>query len=509
MSPKTDELQFFFRLVPVFLGIRLIYAAIVQLIPDEAFYWTWTRHLAAGYFDHPPMIAYLMWLGIRAVGSVEIGVRLMAVLMALGAMVIVVRLSRRVLGDPRAAVWVAVIWLTSPLLAGLANFFTPDTPAAFFSVCALSVAVLIAHRDDQSDPSPASWKHPAGLWLLFGLFTGLALLSKYTAVLLPGSVALAMLFSRKGLAHYRRPWIYLGGILSLVVFLPDIWWNYTHQWASFRFQLFHGMENESAPSSSAGEAFARFWTDVGTYLGGQAGIWTPVLFGLTILVLIVYWRRYKKTTQVERVLFWSATLPLVFFGITFLKSHHGEANWPAFAYFPASMLIARWLSENWNGVRLRFAHAGVQIALGVLVVMHVILIPPVTRWMINLPYHLPHALTDLTGWREYARAVANEANQSGVPVVTNRHEDAGELAFYMPGQPDVWCVGVGSRATAFDYFDEQPDFPKMPSLLWVGGHVEAFEKMYGYTVQRQTNVLFFSGRNERRIVMYLLTRPSR
>ncbi|HXU22481.1 MAG TPA: glycosyltransferase family 39 protein [Tepidiformaceae bacterium] len=185
MSPKTDELQFFFRLVPVFLGIRLIYAAIVQLIPDEAFYWTWTRHLAAGYFDHPPMIAYLMWLGIRAVGSVEIGVRLMAVLMALGAMVIVVRLSRRVLGDPRAAVWVAVIWLTSPLLAGLANFFTPDTPAAFFSVCALSVAVLIAHRDDQSDPSPASWKHPAGLWLLFGLFTGLALLSKYTAVLLP------------------------------------------------------------------------------------------------------------------------------------------------------------------------------------------------------------------------------------------------------------------------------------------------------------------------------------
>ena len=110
------------------------------------------------------------------------------------------------------------------------------------------------------------------LWLLFGLFVGLALLSKYTAVLLPASFAMAMLFSRSGRKLYRRPWIYLSGIVAALVFSPVVWWNATHHWASFSYQFHHGTEVSeylTVPTSPVGR-FIRFGEDVGSYLGGQA-----------------------------------------------------------------------------------------------------------------------------------------------------------------------------------------------------------------------------------------------
>ena len=68
-----------------------------------------------------------------------------------------------------------------------------------------------------------------------------------------------------------------------------------------------------------------------------------------------------------------------------------------------------------------------------------------------------------------------------MPVVCNRHQDAGEAAFYMPGQPDVWCDSVGSRLTAFDFFGHQPDYGKIPKLIFVGSHISAFAEKHGYT----------------------------
>jgi hypothetical protein len=69
-------------------------------------------------------------------------------------------------------------------------------------------------------------------------------------------------------------------------------------------------------------------------------------------------------------------------------------------------------------------------------------------------------------------------------VVCNRHQDAAEASFYMPGQPDVWCDGVGSRPTAYDYFDVKPDFSTINRVLFVGGHAPQFIAKHGYTQSR-------------------------
>jgi 4-amino-4-deoxy-L-arabinose transferase-like glycosyltransferase len=504
------DTRLFAKLLLFLLVVRLAYAGMMELVPDEAFYWVWSRHLAAGYLDHPPAIAYLIWLGTHVVGSNELGVRLVGLLMALGAIVITVWLGRRILRDARATRWVALIWLTSPLLAGLGTIFTPDTPVTFFSVCAMAFVAMIADRDDQSRkgglPPPAS----AGLWLLFGLFSGLAMLSKYTGVLLPASIALAMLFSRDGRNHYRRPWIYLSGILAVVVFSPVIWWNARHQWVSFLYQLNHGTTSQDVPKMMSGsQRVVQFFQDIGTYIGGQAGVWTPVLFGISLVVLWYYWRRYRTVRQVDRVLLWAGTLPLVLFGAAAIRAHHTEANWPAFSYFPISLLIVRWLSESWSAARVNWVRGGVQVAVGILVVMHLLVLPPITRAILHLPYRVPHVFKDLVGHRQEGEALGKRSAAMLAPVFTNRHEDAGEASFYMPHQPEVWCIGIGFRPTAYDYFDEKLDFGRIPRVLWLGRHVGLFEKKYGYAEQEQSNILFYSGRNSRTLTTYLLVRITR
>jgi 4-amino-4-deoxy-L-arabinose transferase-like glycosyltransferase len=431
---------------------------------------------------------------------------------------------------------VALIWLTSPLMMGLGILATPDTPVVFFSTCALAFVAMIAGRDEQGGavggnphPNPPPEYRERGkrrgrqlatmgrrsqssplLWILFGLFSGLAMVSKYTGVLLPASVAVMMLTTPRGRAHYRRPWIYLSGILALAVFSPVVWWNRQHGWASFLFQLRHGTVDAHSEAAAVpiGDAIVRFFADIGNYLGGQLVIWTPLLFVVTILVGVAYWRRYRTITQLDRLLLWTGTVPLAFFGLAVLASHHTEANWPAFAYVPLSLLIARWLSENWDSQRVALVRGGVQVAAGFLIGMLIIAAPPVTTWIVRRPFHVPHALSDLVGWRQFGQWLSNQSNMAGgVPVVANMHQVAGEAAFYMPGQPEVWCDGIGSRPDAFDYFDVRPDFAKIPAVFWVGGHHELFAKKYGLEEVAQTT--YFGGRppNARMEVGYLLVRP--
>jgi hypothetical protein len=392
-------------------------------------------------------------------------------------------------------------------LAGLGTFATPDTPALFFSVCALAFAVLIAARDDRSHASESN----ALLWCGFGLFTGLAFFSKYTTALLPASVALALLFSERGRRHFRRPWIYLSGILALLVFTPVIWWNAHHQWASFLFQLHHGTQSSADRAQQGGVIFSfiRFWKDAGTYIGGQAGIFTPILFAIAIVVLVTYWRRYRAIADVDRVLLWSGTVPLVFFGMMFLNSHRGEVNWPAFCYFPISLLMVRWLGEKWDGRRLNWAKAGVQVSFGILIAMHVIMWPSVTARLVRLPVHIPHVFTDLIGWREFGRAIGMQAALSNAQIIGDRHQVAAEASFYVAGQPEVWCINDGSRPEFYDYFDEKPDFTKIPAVLWIGGHSGQFAREFGFVEQTRIDLTFFPGKNERKFLTILLVRPQR
>src|SRR5579883_2961745 len=96
-NPTTHQgaqrlLKLFWPILGGILLLRIGLAVCFNLVPDEAFYWLWTRHVAGGYLDHPPMIAWILWLSTRLLGDTQLGVRLPSLLLSLAAAAIVIAL---------------------------------------------------------------------------------------------------------------------------------------------------------------------------------------------------------------------------------------------------------------------------------------------------------------------------------------------------------------------------------------------------------------------------------
>jgi dolichol-phosphate mannosyltransferase len=203
--------------------LRLLSLGQVELIPEETYYWLYSRHLDIGYLDHPPMVAWLIHFGTAVFGEAEFGVRIGALCCAAVASFFVYRLTRNLFGEPSALVAVVLMQvLPFFFLTGL--LITPDAPLTATWAAALYFLerALIAGRSIA--------------WLAAGVAIGLGLISKYTiGMLVPAMVLFALIdpASRRWLLRWE-PYVALA--LAAAIFAPVIIWNATHEWASFAFQ---------------------------------------------------------------------------------------------------------------------------------------------------------------------------------------------------------------------------------------------------------------------------------
>ncbi|HYS44840.1 MAG TPA: glycosyltransferase family 39 protein, partial [Rhizomicrobium sp.] len=115
--------------VLVLLGLRAIMAAQLPLSADEAYYWLWSRHLAAGYFDHPPMIAWLINAGTTLFGDTPIGVRFAGVILSLPASWFVWRAAALILKDEGHGALAALFFNLTLMVSVELLAATPDMPA--------------------------------------------------------------------------------------------------------------------------------------------------------------------------------------------------------------------------------------------------------------------------------------------------------------------------------------------------------------------------------------------
>jgi 4-amino-4-deoxy-L-arabinose transferase-like glycosyltransferase len=328
--------------------------------------------------------------------------------------------------------FIPIALLVNPMVAVTGTIATPDAPACFFQAAALVTALEIFDGRAKTRL----------LWLRFGLLMGLALDSKYPSVLLGVAIALAMIFSREGRRHLATPWPWMAALVAALVFSPVIYWNATHHWASFRFQLHHGTAGTGSPA----------WKNELDYVGGQLGVASPVLFIACIWVLIVYWRR-KDISMPVRILLYAATTPLVFFAISATR-RRVEANWPMFAYFPAVLLYAKYLAERWHRRRLMWAELAIVVAACMTLVLHA----PTLVWE-KFP-NLGAAQWDhLYLWRQLAQTEVDPLRIDS-PIFTGDYEYASELSFYLPPGAVVRPLPDPGRPTAFDFF---PGFPSPDS----------------------------------------------
>jgi undecaprenyl-diphosphatase len=422
--------------------VRLVLAALIPAFPDETYYWDWSRHLAAGYFDHPPVIAWLIRLGgvlLAPLGksASPLAVRFGPVLAGWVAALATAAIARRLAGDG-AAVRAAVIMTVMPLAAAGLILATPDAAVlAGIAVTLYSLVRVIEH--------PPGSRASLQWWIATGVALGLSFCSKYTSIFLPVGVLIAFIAHPALRPRFGEPGPYLACLIATLVFLPVLLWNASHGWISFVYQIRHGL---AAPQ---GSALVAAWKHQGDFFGGQAALASPILF---IMLAVAVARTYGREVRPAR--FVLAIVAVVSFGFFVYSAmrQRVEPNWPAPAYIPAIALLA---TTNWSGVGEKWLRAGIVLAAAMSALIYVQGIVPA------LPIPAPKdPIARAFGWDDLARAADSLSTTNTTAARTtwfggDRYQEASQLAFHLPTHPQVFAMNLAGRPNQYDLWPRFSD----------------------------------------------------
>jgi 4-amino-4-deoxy-L-arabinose transferase-like glycosyltransferase len=402
----------------------------LPLHPDEAYYWVWAKNLQLSYFDHPPMIAYLIKL-VSFIGSAEWIIRLVPIICLSVSCLLIHQLAAEMFSK-RVATFSLLLFLFFPMTQVGFSIATPDAPLVLFWTLTLYFTYK-AVFDDQPN-----------YFYLAGLTGGLMLLSKYTGIFLFPAIFLFLLTT----SHRRlllRSQVYGAILIALLVFSPVLIWNWQHDWVSFFFQLNHGIEQTRHFDLVA---FA-------SYFAGQAGIINPLFFGFLIYYCCSKTKEIFANDKLA-FLFWPFVITFGFFAYTALFKKP-EPNWPAPAYVSGAIFLAYWL-ERYRKVWV----VAVGVALTTLLVTMV-------RFPESFSF-LPHNAVikgRYYGFVECFQAAGKYLPASDAVVLSDDYSNAAMIWYYAPGQPEVFIL-TNDRMSNFDYWEDRLPQRSFTQAIYIG-----------------------------------------
>ena len=438
MMTKDYGKRIFFWALCVLTLLKLYYATVVPLGHDEAYHWEWARHLAFGYYDHPPMVGWLIAFFTHIFGNSPIWTRMTAIVCMFGFSYLTYRLGLEFGGDS-VGVWAGLFSLAASALCIGSIIVTTDLPLLFF----WQLTAFLVWR--------AVTSRKSFYWYFAGIALGFGLLSKFLMMPLILGVFLFLIFSREDRFWLRRKEPYLALGLAFLLFSPFIIWNSQHGWTTFVFQFTrHGQNiNASRPVE---------------FLLTQALLsLSPVLYGAAIWSLFKIIRRVlprKVPGRIEErripafALFCGWLMPIMFFFASVINPV--DAHWPMAAYGVILAGLAWELKHR--STKTTLGHHPNRLHAGLLVSAiawtgFLVAISLNQDWAklvmaknVNLGY----------GFDKLGARVVQIRRQMdrGSIIATPNYGFSASIAFYTPGNPYVSLLGPGSiYGRAYDLWD--------------------------------------------------------
>ncbi len=430
----------FWILLAAMTLLRLALAGRAGLGVDESHYLVYARHPAWGYFDHPPGVL-LAALPLRLIGESHFAARLGPILLAVLTL-IVWRSWALKTSSPEAA-WRGTVFLhLLPLYHLLSLALMPDAVLNLFWCLTLLFFIQALKSGN------------GGWWLAAGVSGGLAALGKYHGLLLAPCLLGYLVSSKRYRSRLGKTGPYLAALAGAAVFLPNVLWNWSHDWISYRFQLGHGM----------GGGWSFTFNKFSAALGGQLGVASPIVFGLLAAAVLVLLRK-KNKSESDRLLLWTS-VPV--FGFFILAGSGGKIlpHWTFPGWWAGALAAGGVLSERLRDPKRakrwrRWYRAGAVLALVMVAGMYAGMAFPVLPPLYNAARSASSALNrivpaveplepfdhnlditnDLYGWPEAAERVeeirASMPNPAGTFVFAHRPFTASQLAAELPPETVV------------------------------------------------------------------------
>ena len=407
------------KLLVQFAGIRHY-----GFFRDELYYMACGEHLAWGYVDQPPLVAFAAWFARHAFGSSIVALRILPVL-AGAAVVLLTGMLARELGGGRLAQWLAAATvLCAPAYLAFDSFFSMNAFEPLFWLLCAWIAVRIAKG------APARW------WLAFGAVAGLGLENKHTMLVF--GLALAAGFVLSGERRlFSSGWIWAGAAVALVIFLPNLVWEMRHGWPQFTV-VRNAQLYKNIPESP--------WR----FLGDQVAFLHPA--ALPVWLGGLAWLLFAREGKRFRFLGWAYLIVLATFMLLHGKSYYVvpaytiliAAGGVAFARFCESREW-RWLEAGFPCLLLIGGLIATPFAVPVLSVDEFL------RYSQILPYShmakterdavdtdLTQLYADMFGWDNIASGVAGvyrdlpAADRASCAILAGNYGEAGAIDYYGP-----------------------------------------------------------------------------
>lgn len=287
----------------------------ISFYSDENYYWLWSKKLDFSYFDHPPMIAYLIKI-TTLFSDAPAFVRLSAPLLVSGTAYFLYLLAKKIF-DEKSAIYTFYIFISSVLIIAASTLITPDIPLMFFTSLLLYSAYIYLEENNKKYA------------LLTGFAAGAMILSKYPGILIIFTLILYIIIYKREL--FKDKYLYLAMIIALLIFSPVLYWNIQNDFISFTFQLHHGIAEEKVFNP---KTFFNF-------LGAQLLLFHP-FYLLPLLYFII---RDKSRFEQKKVYLLLPFLFVIIFFSYFAAFKHANAQWAGTAYLSASILLGYYFSN--------------------------------------------------------------------------------------------------------------------------------------------------------------------
>lgn len=419
-------------LILLLSAYRCLLAFVMELGNDETYYWLYSQQLQWNYFDHPPMVA--IWIRLftfnLSLDHLEGFIRLGSVI---GSAICTWMIYKTVtLIHSEKAGWYAAILYNASFYAGITAglYILPDSPEMVFWTFSLwTIARII--RDDRNLTS----------WILFGLATGLCIMSKVHGVFIWFGFGLWILFFKR--AWLKKPQLYLAAILTAVIISPILIWNFQYDFATWRY---HSQRVEV-------QEFLVNWKSFIKQLASQLGFNNPVNV-LVILGALMAWkhRPIKRNEVLSIYNLIGLPLALILLVISIFRDTP-LPHWSGPAYVTLLPLAAIYLAE---GTKKIFTYIP-RISLAIFLFVYcgwamVVEYFPGTYIKDKESLGRGDITVDMYGWRDagkqfaslYVDDISSGRMLPGRPMVTS-HWWGAHVEYYFCRPLDMYMIGLGER----------------------------------------------------------------
>ncbi|MDR0822684.1 MAG: glycosyltransferase family 39 protein [Endomicrobium sp.] len=441
--------------------LRISFIGRFGLTTDEAHYWVYGKFLSLSYYDHPPLIGYLIKVSTSIFGDTAFAVRFPAIIIFFLSAWIFYLCAQKLFDEKTALVGVVLLNVMPIFSIAGSVMAIPDSPLALFWL--LSMYVFLVILESKND----------NLWYLLGITTGLAMLSKYNAVLIPVSIFIFLLISKKNRFWFKHKEPYFALIIAFIIFCPVILWNIENNWASFGFQLKHGF-GSGIPKLS----FIHFYQAI----GGQAGYLSPFIFPFIVYAAFIAAKKaFKEKDEISLIVICFSMPTILLFNCAALFNEI-LPHWPAMGYLSLIAFAAHLTIQKWGNIKFRIYTISawsitlIIIAIAMAHIMYKVI--PIEKFLPqSQAQKIAHGIeeseridisNDLYGWQEIGQEIKKILDtyppKSKPFIFTHKSYLASQLAFALPDER-VFCIS--NKLDAYDLWQRNLDPLKNKNGLFI------------------------------------------